>query len=134
MNSLIPRAVLPNPAIPDRNNAHVENAVSTQLSVHTPNPNTAAISVHYCFARSIPMMVSFELDVLSFCDGFNNHHIGTLRYRQEGASTPSAKLRDGRHEIMRRQIGGLTGPIQALGLPKQLPDAKFPQWSVLKPC
>jgi len=31
------------------------------------------------------------MDVLSFCDGFNNHHIGTLRCRQEGASTPSTE-------------------------------------------
>jgi hypothetical protein len=34
------------------------------------------------------------MDVLSFCDGFNNHHIGTLRCRQEGASTPSTESRD----------------------------------------
>jgi hypothetical protein len=31
------------------------------------------------------------MDVLSFCDGFNTHHIGTLRCRQEGASTPSTE-------------------------------------------
>jgi putative transposase len=31
------------------------------------------------------------MDVLSFCDGFNDHHIGTLRCRQEGASTPSTE-------------------------------------------
>jgi hypothetical protein len=31
------------------------------------------------------------MDVLSFCDGFNTHHIGTLRCRQEGASTPSTQ-------------------------------------------
>jgi hypothetical protein len=29
-------------------------------------------------------MVTSEMDVLSFCDGFNNHHIGTLLCRQEG--------------------------------------------------
>ena len=37
------------------------------------------------------MMVTSDMDVLSSCDGFNNHHIGTLRCRQEGASTPSTK-------------------------------------------
>ena len=39
----------------------------------------------------MPMMVTSDMDVLSFCDGFNNHHIGTLRCRQEGASTPSTE-------------------------------------------
>ena len=29
--------------------------------------------------------------VLSCCEDFNNHHIGTLQCRQEGASTPSTK-------------------------------------------
>ena len=42
-------------------------------------------------AGSMPMMVTSDIDVLSFCDGFNNHHIGTLRCRQEGASTPSTE-------------------------------------------
>ncbi len=37
------------------------------------------------------MMITSEMDVFSFCDGFNNHHIGTLRCRQEGASTPSTE-------------------------------------------
>ena len=37
------------------------------------------------------MMVTSDMDVLSSCDGFNNHHIGTLRCRQEGASTPSTE-------------------------------------------
>ncbi|MDP1668672.1 hypothetical protein [Phaeovulum sp.] len=37
------------------------------------------------------MIVTSDMDVLSFCDGFNNHHIGTLRCRQEGASTPSTE-------------------------------------------
>jgi hypothetical protein len=32
----------------------------------------------------MPMMVTSDMDVLSFCDGFNTHHIGTLRCRQEG--------------------------------------------------
>jgi hypothetical protein len=31
------------------------------------------------------------MDVISVCDGFNTHHIGTLRCRQEGASTPSTE-------------------------------------------
>ena len=31
------------------------------------------------------------VDALSSCDGFNNHHIGTLRCRQEGAFTPSTE-------------------------------------------
>lgn len=43
------------------------------------------------FARSMPMMVTSDRDVLSVCDGFNTHHIGILRCRQEGASTPSRK-------------------------------------------
>jgi hypothetical protein len=29
------------------------------------------------------------VDIFGFCDGFNTHHVGTLRFRQEGASTPS---------------------------------------------
>ena len=37
------------------------------------------------------MVVTFDMDVRSFCDGFNNHHIGILRCRQEGASMPSTE-------------------------------------------
>ena len=43
------------------------------------------------FARSIPIMVTSDMDALSFYDGFNKHHLGTLRCRREGASIPSTK-------------------------------------------
>ena len=32
----------------------------------------------------MPMMVTSDMDILSFCDGFDNRHICTLRCRQEG--------------------------------------------------
>ncbi len=41
------------------------------------------------------------VDVLSSSDGFNKHHIGTLRCHQEGVSTPST---ESRQEELRRLL------------------------------
>jgi hypothetical protein len=41
--------------------------------------------------QTLPIMAISDMDVLSFGDGFNNLHIGALRCRQEGASTPSSE-------------------------------------------
>ncbi|MDD7973978.1 hypothetical protein, partial [Roseinatronobacter alkalisoli] len=62
------------------------------------------------FARSIPMMVTSDMDALSFCDVFSKHHLGTLRCRREGASMPSTKPietvhTDATHWIVEQQRG-----------------------------
>jgi hypothetical protein len=50
-------------------------------------------------------MVSSDKDVLSFCNCCNNHHIGTLQCRREGASTPSTEPRDiGAQNQLKRAI------------------------------
>jgi len=36
------------------------------------------------FAKSIPIIVTSDMDAPSYCDGFNTHHNGTLRCRREG--------------------------------------------------
>jgi hypothetical protein len=42
-------------------------------------------------SRHFVGLASSGMNALSFCDGFNTHHIGTLRCRPEGASTPSTE-------------------------------------------
>ncbi len=55
------------------------------------------------------MMVTSDMDVLSFCDGFNNHHIGTLQCRQEGASTPSTEPLHAKTLFAAMKSGGMVG-------------------------
>ena len=73
------------------------------LAKHNQPVVAPAMQLKTRFARSIPMMVTSDMDVLSFCDGFNNHHIGTSQCRQEGASTPSTEP----YWLLNYRVGGL---------------------------
>jgi hypothetical protein len=55
---------------------------------------TLAVEWEWRTDNPAPEFHSRTEHVLPFCDGFNNHHIGTLRCRQEGASTPSKEPDD----------------------------------------
>src|SRR3974390_643075 len=63
------------------------------------------------FARSRPMMLTFFMDAFSVRGMRKHHHLGTLRCRQEGASTPSLDVRRARP----RRRSNLAG----LGLPRR---------------
>jgi hypothetical protein len=81
---------------PDPGKASCETQETRPRARHAPGKRVLQTYQRLLRSRlpvngSMPMMVTSDMDVLSFCDGFNTHHIGTLRCRQEGASTPSTE-------------------------------------------